>query len=186
MKNLLYILTLTLTLNSCKSYINTNKTNYTQEEMIEPKSSLAKTIETWSPEQIYEFKQKYIFSSITIISKTDTLKNGEWKDYYKSGKLKTHGILRRNEAIGNWKYYYQNGQLEQEGFWKNDKQNGIWKYYYQNAQLKAEGLWDNDKQNGIWQYYSENNKKKDVYFYNNHITKMTCWDDDGNKIKCKW
>lgn len=61
-------------------------------------------------------------------------KQGEWKEYYKSGKLKALGFYKNGFRFGYWKYFYEDGNLEQEGLYiDNELPHQSWKWYYNNG-----------------------------------------------------
>ena len=56
-----------------KPYYETTNQGYTHEKMLASQRELAKKMETWPPEAIEEFKRRYIYKTITVITPTDTI-----------------------------------------------------------------------------------------------------------------
>jgi len=116
-------------------------------------------------------------------------RTGEWKKYYKSGKLARIGNYLNGEETGEWKNYYENGQLAQisnyidgkrtgefKDYYKNKqlssfgnyidwKKNGDWKYYYETGKLKERGTYLNGEETGEWEEYYENGQLKETRYY---------------------
>lgn len=80
-------------------------------------------------------------------------KNGEWKLYYSSEKIKEIGNALNDESNGPWEAYYENGTLRAKGQFVNSNEHGNWKFYDEIGTLRAEGNYINGKQTGKWLYY---------------------------------
>ncbi len=116
------------------------------------------------------------------------LKQGPWKEYYKSGELRAEGSYKDGARIGKWKFHYRNGKLEQTGKYKEGgKPHGEWIWYYPNGQVLREeyyrrGLEDGEMieydstgniiargsyidglQDGEWVYYEGDYKREGSY-----------------------
>ena len=84
------------------------------------------------------------------------LKQGEWKEYYETGELKSQGKYNNGLKIGEWKFYYKNGKIEQTGIYlKNEKPDGEWKWYYENGNLLKEENYSAGIGNGLMTEYSD-------------------------------
>lgn len=84
-------------------------------------------------------------------------KEGTWKTYWPSGKLKSTITYKGNRPNGSYQVYYRNGQLEEEGIWKLNKNIGEFRRFHENGQPQQEFLFsDSGKRNGIQKYYHEN------------------------------
>jgi uncharacterized protein len=58
-------------------------------------------------------------------------RNGPWKIYYPTGKLKGEGDYLNNKHIGAWIYYYPSGDIEQKGKYDTDgRAQNTWEWYY--------------------------------------------------------
>lgn len=76
----------------------------------------------------------YVDGSIeTIKNYNEGKKQGEFKDFYKSGKLKYQAVFDSDTLVGNSINYFENGQIKSEG----NRKNGIWKTYYENRQVAS-------------------------------------------------
>lgn len=85
--------------------------------------------------------ESYIMDEGNVVGKgivdKEGLKQGNWKEYYDSGKLKAKGKYKDDVKIGLWVYYYKNGKIEQKGHYnEKGKPTGEWKWYYRNGQLR--------------------------------------------------
>lgn len=91
--------------------------------------------------------QGYIYNKDTLMSEgmvqAGGIFVGEWKTYYKNGKIKSTGPYQNGQKDGFWTYYYENGKKEQEGKFKNDVLSGQWNWYYENSQLKKQEFFNN-------------------------------------------
>ena len=104
-------------------------------------------------------------------------KDGLWKEYYESGKLKAEGNYARDKRVGEWNFYHENGNIEQTGTYDDmGRYNGEWKWYYEtgsllrtesfyegladglmteydiNGNIVAEGEYIEGLENGFWFY----------------------------------
>ena len=84
----LYVLGISMLIGSCKTTSHIShpilisdqvpvEEGYTHEKMLESQRSLAKSMENWSQEAIEDFKRRYIFDCVRIITKTDTITYGK-------------------------------------------------------------------------------------------------------------
>lgn len=72
---------------------------------------------------------KIIKYRITEINESFPKKSGEFKEFYKSGRLKAEGSMKKNELHGAWKWYRADGSLMRSGHFKNGIQSGEWVTY---------------------------------------------------------
>lgn len=64
------------------------------------------------------------------------VRQGDWKNYYLDGNLKSEGQYRGGNKFGKWTYYYPSGQKEQEGFYDNaGLYTSVWNWYYENGNI---------------------------------------------------
>lgn len=91
----------------------------------------------------------------------DGKKTGEFKIYFKNGKLEMFGKMKDNMNQGTWTYYYQNGQIESEGTFKDDLPDGLWKWFYENGNLREEGTYVKGNREGRWILYDVDGKVKE-------------------------
>ena len=105
-------------------------------------------------------------------------------DDFLDGFLSCEYVNEKENGI--WKVYYDNGQLEKEGNVIDGKEDGTWKYFYKTSELQSEGNYNNGKRNGVWFGFHENGtKRRKSYFNMGEVKEETCWDKEGNEIKCE-
>jgi len=80
-------------------------------------------------------------------------KEGEWKYFFKNGKVRSSGRYANNLETGKWNYYYENGKTEQSGVYKQGKTDGLWQWYYAEGSLKREEEFYEGKPEGIYVEY---------------------------------
>ncbi|RLD79608.1 MAG: hypothetical protein DRJ10_08605 [Bacteroidetes bacterium] len=82
-------------------------------------------------------------------------RQGIWKYYFKSGKLKVLGKYKNGRRVGNWKFYYENGNKEQIGSYnKKGRPEGEWKWYFENGNILREEELTNGKLDGNYVEYA--------------------------------
>ena len=75
-------------------------------------------------------------------------KEGDWKDYFDSGKLRDEGNYKNNQKEGKWKYYFQNGKIEETGAFKNNRYTGEWIWYYDDGNVWRDENYYNGREDG--------------------------------------
>ncbi len=78
-----------------------------------------------------------------------------WKEYYRTGELKTKGSYRDNLKVGNWVYYYINGEIEQKGDYLKGLANDIWTWFHNNGQIWREEEYLFGKEHGSSVEYND-------------------------------
>lgn len=60
------------------------------------------------------------------------------KNYYRNGQQRFEFYYSDEwlTANGDWKEWYENGNLKSMGYYKDNKKHGIWKYYKENGELE--------------------------------------------------
>ncbi|NWF89244.1 MAG: toxin-antitoxin system YwqK family antitoxin [Ignavibacteriaceae bacterium] len=86
-------------------------------------------------------------------------KNGDFRLFFKNGKVEMVGHIKNNLNHGKWIYYYENGNIESEGSFQNDLPSGAWKWYHANGVLKEEGNFKEGKRTGEWISYDNKGTK---------------------------
>lgn len=119
--------------------------------------------------------------TINVIDK-DSLKQGVWREFYISGKMKSETVYRNNKKQGleiSWynsgcvkqETYYNNGQLDgpvtyythnckkdfTENF-KNGVKEGLEISYHNNGRIKSEGNFKKGNLDGVYKVYEKNGK----------------------------
>lgn len=93
------------------------------------------------------------------------MKHGEFKTYFKNGKIEMIGQIEENLNQGEWKYFYKSGQLESEGNFSNDLPDGEWKWFYEDGNIKEQGTFVKGNREGRWILYDPEGKKTDEKIY---------------------
>ncbi|MHA7944253.1 toxin-antitoxin system YwqK family antitoxin [Formosa sp. 3Alg 14/1] len=93
-----------------------------------------------------------------------------FKDYYKSGSIKTKGQLRDNQKTGEWISYYENREQKAINHYKNNVFHGHQKMDY-SQELYMEGDSKDGIKVGIWNSYFKDD---------NRIKYIKAFDDAGN------
>lgn len=93
------------------------------------------------------------------------MKHGEFKTYFKNGKIEMIGHIEENLNQGEWKYFYKSGQLESEGNFSNDLPDGEWKWFYEDGNIKEQGTFVKGNREGRWVLYNSEGKKTDEKIY---------------------
>lgn len=97
-------------------------------------------------------------------------KSGEFKTYFKNGKLEMIGHIKDNLNQGKWTYYYPSGQIESEGTFKDDLPDGLWEWFYENGNLREEGNYVKGNREGRWILYdADGNIKEEKILEKNQI-----------------
>lgn len=119
-------------------------------------------------------------------------KEGLWKKYYPSTKLKSEITYKGSRPFGAYTLYYENGNTEEAGNWERTKNTGGFKryhpngkvaqqftftpsgkrtgkqtYYYPNGKLRLEGTWNEGVETGEQKEYYENGDLMSVKKFNN-------------------
>ena len=68
---------------------------------------------------------------------------GEFKNYYASGKLSRVGRYRNGNSEGEWLSYFENGQLERASTYVNDELDGYLRTYNMAGELVVEKVYEN-------------------------------------------
>lgn len=95
----------------------------------------------------FEFEKDWGGNKIVTIDKS--------LEYYEMGK-----------RVGEWRTYFKNGKLKIIKNYKNDKLDGEQKYFFENGNIKSIEIYHNDIIEGRSIYYS-NGKLKEVVKYRN-------------------
>ncbi len=110
-------------------------------------------------------KKNILFIALSLLVLTSYAQ--EYKEYYKSGKLKVSGMKKNNLETGEWKYFFENGKISKTGNYLEGKLNGEWKYYHDNGLLRIIGKYIKGKDIGLWKYYHENGALRAIGKYKN-------------------
>ncbi len=91
-----------------------------------------------------------------VIIDEQGLRQGLCKNYYETGELKAQGKYVNGLKIGEWKYFYKNGKVEQVGtYLKNEKPDGEWIWYHDNGKVLRDENFSVGVENGPMTEYSD-------------------------------
>ncbi len=113
----------------------------------------------YSPEG--KIVQSYVFHNGKCIGEgivdENGKKQGAWKEFYESGKVRAIGKYQNGFPIGGWKYLYESGQIEFEGsYTSKGKKDGQWTWFYLNGNILSVENYDEGEMNGPIFALSEN------------------------------
>jgi antitoxin component YwqK of YwqJK toxin-antitoxin module len=91
---------------------------------------------------------------IKAFNKSGIPLNGEFKDFYNSGKLQIQGFFRLGFPEGFHQSYYESGKLSYSGFFLNGKPNGEHRIFSENGNIVWKIPYKNGKIDGIVLYYN--------------------------------
>lgn len=139
------------------------------------------------------------------------VRNGTYKSYYESGKIREEAIYKDEKYTGKRTLYFENGQPEIEEFYaepgvldgvyklynesgkllieKNYTENvlsGWFKKYYESGQIQEEVMMEDNNENGPFTEYYENGQVhwKGTYLNgDNEFGLLEEWDEEGNMLK---
>lgn len=134
----------------------------------------------------------YQFNTLNIHQDTipnqykNGLKHGLWKEYDENGQLSTKGFYQNGKANGLMKWYFE-GKLVALGNMKDDKRDGVWRICdVHNTSNCIEARFEKDQKVGTWKVLHDNGKLwKEQFWIAGKLSSETCWDENGNPIKCK-
>lgn len=135
--------------------------------------------------------------------------DGEWKEYYPSGKMrslteykggKIHGKRTRfyESGIGMSEEYYQNGlkqrkclefyengNTKENSMWRNGQRNGATTTFYPTGKMKEMGVYLDGVPHGNWDLYDENGRirSRGAYKAGKKTGVWQIYDEKGAKIK---
>ena len=109
-----------------------------------------------------------------------TIKEGEWKYWFESGKLRTIETYKNGIKTGFSKTYYENGNLESELYYNGATSTT----YYENGTKQSEGKFsDVDIPDGEWKGWHENGNLNYISNYVNGVNQgYTKWFDASGKL----
>jgi antitoxin component YwqK of YwqJK toxin-antitoxin module len=144
------------------------------------RNKVEKTWEDGSPKEIrnYEYTRdsiKYIrtlfykngkIKEIGMMSEyLDTLKYGEWKYFYKTGKLKMVENYVEGVKWGEYLEYHKNGFLKLKSWYNNKGRfEGDYEEFYPNGISKVSGLYVDGEKSTTWFYKQHDGKLSKVEY----------------------
>lgn len=89
------------------------------------------------------------------------LGNGDYVEYYPSGKQKTSGRIRHGKKHGKWVFYSEEGLVDGEAEFRNGE--GTYTGFYPDGSVKMSGKMKDDKRVGEWQLYDQDGTLAGTY-----------------------
>ena len=136
--------------------------------------------------------------------------NGELKEYYQNGNLKSKENFDKGVLDGKYEYYFGDGLLRQSGCITNTLKNGEilsyyedgtlksletyilgirsgpQKYFYEDGTISQKGVSKDNVHVGLWTWYWKNGEKlKEEQYVNKILYKISEWQDDGTEISIR-
>ena len=96
-------------------------------------------------------KQYFIFNKNGLL-------DGESREYYEEGDIKSISPFKNNVADGVFISYYQNGNIKEKHIYKNGNKEGEGIFYYENGKLEEKYFMKNGKLDGEAINYFEDGK----------------------------
>lgn len=75
-------------------------------------------------------------------------KQGEWKEYFSNGNVKSVGSYLDDLKTGSWKYFFSEGQKEQTGDYLKGLPTGRWNWFYEDGKLLRDEYFKLGKEEG--------------------------------------
>jgi len=113
----------------------------------------------------------------------DELLDGESRQYYEEGDIKSISPFKNNVADGTFISYYQNGNIKEKHTYKNGNEEGEGLFYYENAKLEEKYFMKNGKLDGEAIAYFEDGKirNKSIFKDGVKLEEETYKDDEIRK-----
>lgn len=140
--------------------------------------------------------KRYYYDTGELLSEVEYdekgLKDGELREYYKTGELKTKEYYKNNKLIDTTFGFDKKGKLVVKRYEENG--NSIFERYYENGKLLSRGKMRDTIAEGWWNYYGDsgnlNKKVQYVDASNNtsinnvqHPNQIISFDKNGSIIK---
>ena len=107
-------------------------------------------------------KQYFIFNKNGLL-------DGESREYYEEGDIKSVSPFKNNVADGIFISYYQNGNIKDKQNYKNGNEEGEGLFYYENGQLEEKYFMKNGKLDGEAINYFNDGKIRHKAIYKDDI-----------------
>ena len=113
----------------------------------------------------------------------DELLDGESRQYYEEGDIKSISPFKNNVADGTFISYYQNGNIKEKHTYKNGNEEGEGIFYYENGKLEEKYFMKNGKLDGEATAYFEDGKirNKSIFKDGIKLEEETYKDDEIRK-----
>lgn len=81
---------------------------------------------------------------------------GDWKEFYENGDLKSEGKYVGGVKVGEWKYLFRDGKKFEVGKYDTKgKQTGKWDWYYEDGKLRRESNFFKGQEDGDFMEYND-------------------------------
>ena len=113
----------------------------------------------------------------------DGLLDGESRQYYEEGEIKSVSSFKNNIANGTFISYYQNGNIKEKHTYKNGNEEGEGIFYYENGKIEEKYFMKNGKLNGEATVYFEDGKIRNKSIFKDGVKseEETYKDDEMRK-----
>ena len=98
------------------------------------------------------------------------LLDGESRQYYEEGEIKSVSPFKNNVANGTFISYYQNGNIKEKHTYKDGNEEGEGIFYYENGKLEEKYFMKNGKLDGEAINYFEDGKIKNKAIFKDGVT----------------
>jgi len=71
----------------------------------------------------------------------DGIYQGEYRQYYSSGKLRSKGQYLDGKKNGRWTTFHENGKMHSSGQYRRGKWEGVWIDYYEDGSVRSQGFY---------------------------------------------
>jgi antitoxin component YwqK of YwqJK toxin-antitoxin module len=149
MRYLIYLLFLTLGLNSCTR----SRVVITEEEIPEEVFYLSEQIKPFSGLCIINYTGTKIVKEEMYFEKG--ILNGPMTSYYLNGNIRRKGEFNNGLMEGKWESWYQDGKKQYIATYSNDSLDGEFVEWYSTGVMKEKGLYTQNKPVGDWVEYDE-------------------------------
>ena len=125
-------------------------------------------------------KQYFIFNKNGLL-------DGESREYYEEGDIKSISPFKNNIPDGVFISYYQNGNIQEKHTYKNGNEEGEGLFYYENGQLEEKYFMKNGKLDGEATVYFEDGKIRNKAIFKDGVKleEETYKDDEIRKSTFK-
>jgi antitoxin component YwqK of YwqJK toxin-antitoxin module len=97
---------------------------------------------------------------LEAVNYVDGLAEGEWKRYFKDGKIQMKGNYLNGLQQGECIWYTTTGKADVVGYFKDGKKHGQWRYYDEEGEYTTKFfLLDNEIKGEVLEQYLESQKK---------------------------
>jgi len=118
-------------------------------------------------------KQYFIFNKNELL-------DGESREYYEEGDIKSVSPFKNNIPDGVFISYYQNGNIKEKHTYKNGNEEGEGLFYYENGQLEEKYFMKNGKLDGEATVYFEDGKIRNKSIFKDGVKlEEETYKDDG-------